>query len=86
VSTTGPGFDRFVATYREQLAIAHEKFPEEYVWPAREIPFVAIRMENAIREGTFNKDGRAFKATCKLLGIKHTYTAIRAYIEEGPTT
>lgn len=37
-------------------------------------------MRRAIRKNSFNKDGRAFKATCKRLKIAHTYKAINNFI------
>lgn len=37
-------------------------------------------MKWAIVNKTFNKDSESFKATCKALGIKHTYKAIYAFL------
>lgn len=49
-------------------------------WPRKSVQDVADAMIAAVVAGSFNKDGRAFRATCKHLGIKHTYQAIRSYI------
>lgn len=51
-----------------------------YGWPASEAPTVAAKMRAAWERGTGSKDGDAFKATCKQLGISHTYKAINAYL------
>lgn len=39
----------------------------------------ASAMIASFQRGDYNHDGRAIKATCKALGIKHTRTAIEAY-------
>lgn len=76
-----PGnFECFMDVYAEKLREARIKFPDQYAWPETEFELVLGRMRTAIERGTFNKDGQAMKATCKALGIKHTYTAIREYI------
>ena len=71
---------RFLDTYYQELKRARREHPEEYRWPESEIFEVSARMEAAILRGTFNKDSRAFRATCKRLGIKHTYKAINAFL------
>ena len=70
----------FQSIYAIELDKAVRKYPEKYVWPKEEFPLVLRRMFNAIEAGTFNKDGHAFKNTCKELGIQHTYKAIREYL------
>lgn len=72
--------ERFEAIYRDELEAAVRDHPEEYTWPIERVPSVAQKMIAAIRNNTYNKDGRAIKATCKRLGVKHTYTAIAAYL------
>ena len=74
-------FDTFAQVYTEELEKAVLKYPEEYVWPVENVPTVAAKMIQAFRAGTYNKDSRAMKATCKRLNIKHTYTAINAYLK-----
>lgn len=87
--------DNFRAVYAEELARAVEQYPAEYPWahggttvignvgnttlPRSTVDEVAARMFGAMERGTFNKDGRAFKATCKRLGIPYTYAGIVAY-------
>lgn len=70
----------FMDIYRAALADAVAKHPDEYAWPLADVPVVAARMEAAIVRGSYNHDGRAFKATCKALGIKHTRKAIGEYL------
>lgn len=65
------------------------KFFEVYERKLREsygldrIPVVMQKMRAAWERGSANKDGPACKATCKELGIKHTYTAIYEYLRQA---
>lgn len=74
----------FWSTYQSHLESRANN--GHYKWPASEAPDVARRMRAAWEAGTASKDGQAFKSTCKSLGIKHTYKAMRAYIagEQAP--
>lgn len=88
--------DQFMQEYETQLAIAVEQYPEEYPWAhmdevivgnagntvmrKKTVKEVADKMRAAIARNSFSHDGRAFKATCKALGIKHTQKAILAFI------
>ncbi len=69
------------STYAKNLEIAHAKYPNDYTWPILELPQVLTRMNAAIDKMSFNKDSHAWKMTCKELNIKHTYTAIKQFIE-----
>jgi hypothetical protein len=71
--------DKFLSVYRDKLKEAMVNYPSEYMFGPDHFDMVYLKMEKAIAKGTFNKDGRAFKATCKELGIKHTYKAISEY-------
>ncbi len=74
----------FVETYRAQLRVAVEKWPEYYVWYSRDgisTDEVADRMAKAFESGSYNHDGNAIKLTCKALGIKYTRKAIEAFLE-----
>jgi len=89
-------FDEFRKVYTEELGKAVAEYPDEYPWsqggmmvhgnvpsvqfPARTVAEVAEKMMAAVRDKSFNKDGRAFKATFKRLGIKPTYTALREWL------
>jgi hypothetical protein len=42
---------------------------------------LAAQMTAGLLDGTANKDGDGIKATCKALGINHTYKAIGAYLQ-----
>ena len=79
--TVHPGnFECFMDVYREELTKQHSENPQDYAWPASELETVLCRMRAAIEKGSFNKDSKAFKNTCKRLKIKHTYAAIREFI------
>jgi len=88
-------FARWSEEYRQQLQAAVNAKPTEYAFRPEHAPQVAARIltsmaasgaHNAPPMFGINKDGRAMKATCKALGLKHTYTAINAYLrgEETP--
>jgi hypothetical protein len=78
-------FDKFMQTYREQLIAAMTAHPEDYDYTAApaDIDRVCRKMGDAFLQRTYNKDGRAIKATCKVLGIKYTYGAINTYLVGG---
>ena len=85
----------FMEVYRAELEKAVAEHPEEYgiqrvsakagletlATPAEFAQIVSGRMEDAMIRGSYNKDGRAFKATCKILGIDHTYKAINSFVK-----
>ena len=73
-------FDTFMKIYTVELEKAVRNYPDEYPWPIENVPTVAAKMGQALKNKTYNKDGRAIKATCKQLNIKYTYTAINAYL------
>jgi len=72
--------ETFIAEYTKQLRLAVLNFPNEYAYPVEQVPHVVSLMREAIRLGSFSKDSRAFKETCKVLGIKHTYKEIAHFI------
>ena len=88
--------DKFCAVYRQQLPVAMQKYPQHYGWKDGDVitthgnlgstSFVASiettanKMCDAFARGTFNHDSKAIMLTCKTLGIKHTRTAIKAFI------
>jgi len=79
-------FEIFSAVYRKQLARAIKEHPEDYPWAHEDVwpntvDEVADRMLRAVERGSYNKDGYAFKYTCKALGIKYTYTAISSFLK-----
>lgn len=77
-----PGnLNTFLEVYGKQLLKARIEHPDDYIWPIDQLPQVLERMSKAIERGSFNKDSHAFKATCKELNIKHTYKAIKEFIE-----
>lgn len=68
--------DEWCRIYEANLRRAIEHYREEYSFSLDELPQVVARMREAFRRGSFNKDGRAIKATCVHFGIAHTYKAI----------
>lgn len=74
-------FESFMTVYGEELEKAVAKYPDEYRYPVSECPTVAKKMRAGFEQGSYNKDGRAIKATCKRLGIAFTYTGINTYLK-----
>lgn len=70
----------FENIYLTELQNAIKNYPEEYRFKLEESFGVAERMIAAIYKGSYNKDGRAIKATCKKLGIPYTYKAINEFL------
>lgn len=73
--------DTWMETYSFVLNLVREQHPDEYPWPKKEIPAILDRMRGAFSRQSYNKDGRAIKQTCKLLGVKYTYRDINAYLD-----
>jgi hypothetical protein len=71
---------RFAELYRANLHRAVTECPQDYAYIAGKVDTVADKMLAAIERGSANKDGYAFKQTCKQLGIPHTYKAINAFL------
>ena len=44
---------------------------------------LARKMTLGLDNGNANKDGQGIKNACKILGIPHTYKAIRAFLTTG---
>lgn len=82
-----PPIDLFVAEYTRQLtrvltADAMKPAGErEYAYDLRALPGVVEKMRAAFVRGSFNKDGKAIRATCKALGIPYTYAGIKNYLK-----
>ena len=70
----------FKDAYRDGLYQAFQSHPQDYGFAPEALPFVAAKMTEAIESGSCNHDGRGFKNACKIVGIKHTRTAIEAFI------
>lgn len=78
-----PGnFECFMEVYSEALVKCVSDFPEDYPWYKEGLPIQTVveRMRVALNSGSYNHDGRAFSATCKKLGIRHTRRAIEQFI------
>jgi hypothetical protein len=74
--------DKWIEIYRGKLVEAVAENPEQYVYPVTEVSRVVARMRDSFERGSYNKEGRAIKATCKHFGIKHTYTAINQFLRQ----
>ena len=74
-----PNQQRFADLYRKNLHLAVKERPDEYRHIVGNVDNVADKMIEAVKRGTYNKDGFAFRRTCKELGLKHTYAAINSY-------
>lgn len=72
---------RFQTILTEQYERLFEQDPEYSFSASRTTPAaLAEKMTAGLKKGSANKDGTGIKNTCKALGIKHTYQAIRAFL------
>ncbi len=72
----------FAIAYRRNVHRACEAYPDVYAMTIKTgIDIVVDRMLAAFERGSANKDSHACRWTCKELGIKHTYKAIKAYLD-----
>lgn len=71
----------WMTAYEAKLIEAINNYPAEYVYPASMAPTVAGKMRAAFIKQSYNKDGRAIKATCKHFGIPYTYSAINSFLQ-----
>jgi hypothetical protein len=76
-----PNTELFLIEYKKNLIKSHSDNPNDYAWPISELDNVFKRMRDAIIKGSFNKDSKAFKLTCKALKIKHTYRDIEIFLK-----
>jgi hypothetical protein len=75
--------EKFFGIYKQELAFAVVAYSEEYQYGIEAVPAVVKKMRDAFENRSFNKDSRAIRNTCTLLGIKHTYKAISEFIQGG---
>lgn len=73
--------ENFMEVYEPALTLAVTRYRHEYGFGTEHVPTVVARMRTALLSGSYHHEGRAFKATCKALGIKHTRRAIEAYLQ-----
>ena len=71
----------FFDLYKKNLVQMRKEKPGLYCWPIEELNSIHLKMCEAMINGSFNKDSDAIKATCKELGLKHTYKSIKEYIK-----
>lgn len=87
MSNQSENFKRFVLTYIVELQREYGA-DEPYLSMLRRngpgrprtIPRLAVRMTRGLLTGSANKDSLPIKRTCKTLDVKHTYSALRAYL------
>lgn len=79
----GSNADRFIEVLTAQYVDLFKT--EEYAYAAQTTTPEALagKMTVSLARGAANKDGTGIKRTCKALGIKHTYQAIREYLIGG---
>ena len=77
---TSINFNTFITEYAKQLTEVVKNNQNEYAYPVSEVPIVVQKMKIAFIKKTFNKDGKAIKATCKALKIGYTYRDIETYL------
>lgn len=75
--------DRFIEVLTAQYVDLFKT--DEYAYAAQTTTPEALagKMTVSLARGAANKDGTGIKRTCKALGIKHTYQAIREYLIGG---
>jgi len=76
--------DKFIEVYARELESAVIAHSDEYGFSLVDLERVVERMRNAFYEGTYNHDGRAIRRTCRVLGIKHTKTALEEFFNANP--
>ena len=74
--------ERFIIILTEQYEHLYKAEPEEYSMAAsRYTPQeLAEKMTRGLINGSASKDGEGIARTCKVLGIKHTYKAIKEFL------
>ena len=70
----------WMRAYTDNLVECLSVHGSDYVWGFRDLDMVTDRMARAFEMGTYNKEGRALKLTCKHFGIPCTYTAINTFL------
>jgi hypothetical protein len=72
--------DTFVAALTAAYVRLFET-PDYAYAAARTTPeALAVKMTDGLASGRANKAGEGIQAACKAVGVRHTYTAIRAYL------
>lgn len=71
---------QWMEIYEINLIVAKDKFPDQYLFDADQVPVVATRMLTAFITGSYLKKGKAIQNTCKKLGIPNTYWAINTFL------
>lgn len=78
---TQENLDKFYETLADQYRKLFASDPD-FAHVARQLTPEALarKMTLGLDNGTANKDGKAIRHVCRVLGINHTYKAIRAYL------
>ena len=73
--------ERFQTVLADQYAQLFA-LPDYAMTAARYTPTqLADKMTDGLLTGTASKDGDGIKRTCKALGVKHTYSAIKTFLQ-----
>ena len=70
--------EKFLQVYKRILEEEIKKNPDNFA--IKDANVVFERMKPAIIKGSFDKDSACFRRTCRELGIRHTYKAIKEFI------
>jgi hypothetical protein len=80
--TSEENYNRFRTVLAKHYTVLYATDPEYAYAKAKRTPEdLADRMSANLLTGSANKDGEGIKRTCKELGIKQTYKAIREYFD-----
>ena len=87
-STVNPDrLEAFTRLYASFLAESHEKKPEEYAFPATELPSVVAKMrasfERGATGGVWPCKSENIDRACRVLCIKPTWKALGEYLRGG---
>lgn len=74
--------DKFHAQLTKEYEILFETPDFDYARKITSPPSLSLKMTLGLDQGTANKDGVGIKRACKHFGVKHTYKAIRAFLNE----
>jgi len=72
--------ETWMAAYQRHLLAAVSE-GDRYAYGPADVPRVVAKMRVAFESGAYNKDGEAVKRTCREFKIKHTYSAIKSYLQ-----
>lgn len=82
-AATQSNLDTFISVLTECYEYLFNSSDDYKYAAARTTPAqLANKMTLGLKDGTANKDGDGIKSACKKLKIKHTYKAIKEYLNQ----